>query len=75
MIDISMKNHLGGDNNCNIGNLDCPTSWSKEWQVMLGSHLVLVTYPGGLEVVLNKTNRIGDIKQMFSVVICTTFTF
>ena len=36
----------------------------KEWQIMLGLHSMLVTllYTSDLQLVLSKTNRIGDTK-------------
>ena len=40
----------------------------KEWQIMLGQHLVLVTLHHGLQLVLSKTIRIADTKS------CTSFS-
>ena len=34
----------------------------KEWQILLGLHLVLVTIHAQLQSVLSKTNKIGDTK-------------
>ena len=34
----------------------------KEWQVILGLHVVFVPLHGGLQLVLSKTNSIGDTK-------------
>ena len=39
-----------------------PPKFYKQWQTMLGSHLVLVTLYRGLQLVLSKTIRIGDTK-------------
>ena len=38
-----MKNHLVSDSSCNIVKSIVLNSFYKEWQIMLGSHLVLVT--------------------------------
>ena len=46
MIEIWMENHLVSDNNCNDANLWCAFKKEKEWQIILGSHLVLVTLHG-----------------------------
>ena len=62
MIEIWMKNHLVSDNTCNIIKFIMP-NYVKEWQLMLGLHLVLVTpHVGGLQLVLSKTYRIGETK-------------
>ena len=62
MIEIWMKNHLVSDSTCNIIKSIMP-NYVKEWQLMLGLHLVLVTPPvGGLQLVLSKTYRIGETK-------------
>ena len=39
-----------------------PQNIDKEWQVMLGYHLVLVTLYRGLQLVVSKTIIIGDYK-------------
>ena len=39
-----MKKHFVSDySNCNIENVQCFECFHKEWQIMLGSNLVLVT--------------------------------
>ena len=38
--------------NCNIVNLWCPIFFYKEWQIMLGLHLVFATLHGGVRLVL-----------------------
>ena len=44
MIEIWMKNHLVSDNICDIVNLEYAIFIfvNKEWQIMVGLHLVLV---------------------------------
>ena len=56
------ENHLVSDNNWNIVNLWSPNIY-KEWEIMLGLHLVLVTLYHGLQLVLSKTIQNGDIKN------------
>ena len=43
LIEIWMKVHLVSDSRCNTLNLISPPPNDKEWQMMLGSNLVLVT--------------------------------
>ena len=58
VIEIWMKFHLVSDSNCNTA-ANLHKSY-KERQIMLGYHLVLVALHHGLQLVLSKTNRIGD---------------
>ena len=61
MIEIWMKNHLVCDSNCNIVNSNWSILFYKEWQIMLGLHLVLVTTTwAGLQLGMQKTNQIGS---------------
>lgn len=59
MVEIWMKIHLVSDSNCNFvhGTTLIPTFFYKEWQTMLGLHLVLGHYTCCLLVVLSHTNR------------------
>jgi hypothetical protein len=43
MIEIWMKHHLLSDNIYNVVNPKCPIHFYKEWRILLGLHLVLVT--------------------------------
>jgi hypothetical protein len=55
MIEIWMKNYLVSDNDCNNISLKSPPQEKKnykECQLMLSSHLVLVTLYCGLQLVL-----------------------
>jgi hypothetical protein len=45
------KKHSISDSNCNIAILLCPINFYKGWQIMFG-----------LQLVLSKTNRLGDTK-------------
>ena len=49
MVEFWMKNHLVSNSNCNTVNLRSPKKFYKEWQIMLGWHLVLVTLYRGLQ--------------------------
>ena len=63
MIEIWMKKSLGKWQqlqHCKIYNT--PEFFYKEWQIVLGEHLVLVTLYCGLQLALSKTIRIGDTK-------------
>ena len=42
-----------------------PKNSHKERQIMVHLHLVLVTLQGSLQLVLSKTNRIGDTKLQY----------
>ena len=46
MIEIRINKDLTSDNICKIVKLQCPKTFHKEWQSMLGLHLVLVTLHG-----------------------------
>ena len=43
-----------------------PPKIYKEWQILLGQHLVLVTPHRGSQLVLSKAIRIGDTKYHIS---------
>jgi hypothetical protein len=58
------ENLLGGGSNCNIVNHN-PQKNHKEWQLMLGWHLVSVTVHHNLQLVLSETLRIGDTTYHF----------
>ena len=53
-------NYLFNDSNCNTVKMICPIFFYKEWQIMLGQHLVLVSLHQGLQLVLSTTIRVGD---------------
>jgi hypothetical protein len=57
-----MKNHLVSDSNCDTCKSIIPQNYDKEWQIMLGTYLVLMTLYHGLKLVLSKRIRIGDTK-------------
>ena len=44
-----------------------PSSFNKEWQILLGWHLEWVTLPRSSQRVSSKTNRIGDTKISYLV--------
>ena len=69
VFEIWMKKHTVCDTNCNIVKSIMPSKNYKEWQIMLGLHLVLVTlHRGGSWLVSSKTTRIGDTtNHIFSV--------
>ena len=60
VIEIWMKNHLESESNYNSVKELFPQLIYKEWKIMLGWHLVLVTLSCGLQLVLSKTIKIGD---------------
>ena len=62
MIEIWMKYHLVSDSNCNIVILQSPRIYYKEWQIMLGYQIMLLTLYISLQWVLSNTIRIGDTK-------------
>ena len=74
VFEIWMKKHTVCDTNCNIVKSIMPSKNYKEWQIMLGLHLVLVTlHRGGSWWVLSKTTRIGDTtNHIFSVLLKLT---
>ena len=63
MIEIWMKSNLVSDNDCNTVNLyNPPKNVYKEWQLLLGLYLVLVTLYRGVQLVVSMTIRIGVTK-------------
>ena len=61
------------DDFCNTVKSTLPQESYKEWQIMLGEHLVLVTLYRDVQSVSSKTIRIGGTKYhiiylLFSVV-------
>ena len=67
MIEIWMSSHLVSEYNCNNVNLQSLNFFYKEWQIIIGYDLVLVTLHWGLQLVSSKTIRIGDTKYDISV--------
>ena len=63
MIEIWMESLLVSDSNCNTVIYNpSPKKIYKEWQIMLGWYLVLVTLYHGLHLVSSKIIRIGDAR-------------
>ena len=61
-----MKKHLVNDSKLQYCKSIKPNYFNfvyKEWRIMLGLHLVLVTLQINLQLELNKTNRIDDTKH------------
>ena len=50
MTEIWMENHLVSDSKCNIVNLECPKSSTRNEKIMSGSHLVSMTLHGRLTI-------------------------
>ena len=62
MVQIWIKNQLISDNNCNIVDLYNALNFLQGMTNSVGLTLVLVTLYRGLQLILSKTIRFGDMK-------------